>query len=577
MKIKKIGIVSLSSGIIGEDVVKHEIEIGVRRLEQYGVEAVFLPNAQKGLAYLNEHPEARAQDLLDAFADDSIDLILCAIGGLDTHRLLPYLFDHDELKRVVKQKPFLGFSDTTKNHLMLHKLGIKTFYGQAFLCDICEIADEMLPYTKQYFEELLETGAICAIRPSAVWYAEREDFSEAGVGVPAPSFPNRGFELLSGSPIFEGEILGGCLESIYDILDNTRHESSADLCSAYDLFPSLEEWRGKILLLETSENRPEPELFRTMLRKLVERGLFDVIAGVLVGKPQNEAYYEEYKQILFEEIPNRELPILYNLNVGHATPRCIVPFGVKALVNADEQIIRFENEAEHEIAKEHKKTEEHIDGASTGKKHKQKNRKTIIRALAACLILPVLMIGASKYRTTIPQNVIVPVSENSTEMQAIKLLTEPDGSVHFYEFKTTDEYKALRLYYYEYGSGDLLKKEHMEINFDAFGSPKSGQILIFQDFANFQIKTVIATEHSKVSTQMPILEDLEARAYYGRSSTRIEGETEILYDMEEPLLGLIYDNDEMRMLSVYDIASGKTDMLKENDYVYLISYEFCKA
>ena len=35
------------------------------------------------------------------------------------------------------------------------KLGLKTYYGQAFLPDICELSDEMLPYTKKYFEEFV--------------------------------------------------------------------------------------------------------------------------------------------------------------------------------------------------------------------------------------------------------------------------------------------------------------------------------------------------------------------------------------------------------------------------------------
>ncbi|MBO5598887.1 MAG: hypothetical protein J5943_09855 [Oribacterium sp.] len=31
-----------------------------------------------------------------------------------------------------------------------------------------------------------------------------------------------------------------------------------------------------------------------------------------------------------------------NINVGHATPRCIIPFGVNATVDVDNQVIRFE-------------------------------------------------------------------------------------------------------------------------------------------------------------------------------------------------------------------------------------------
>ena len=47
MKVKKIGIVSLSSGVLGEDFVKHEVKIGVERLKQYGIEVDFLPHALK--------------------------------------------------------------------------------------------------------------------------------------------------------------------------------------------------------------------------------------------------------------------------------------------------------------------------------------------------------------------------------------------------------------------------------------------------------------------------------------------------------------------------------------------------
>ena len=84
MKVKKIGIVSLSSGVLGEDFVKHEIQIGLSRLDDYGVEVKFLPNALKGMEYIKEHPEKRAEDLIAAFKDDSIDMILCAIGNIKT-------------------------------------------------------------------------------------------------------------------------------------------------------------------------------------------------------------------------------------------------------------------------------------------------------------------------------------------------------------------------------------------------------------------------------------------------------------------------------------------------------------
>ena len=111
--IRTVGIVSLSSGILGEPFVQHEVRLGLARLQDYGLQVRFLPHARAGLEALRAHPEWRAEDLLQAFRDPEIDLILCAIGGDDTYRLAPYLFETGELQRAVTQKPFLGFSDTT--------------------------------------------------------------------------------------------------------------------------------------------------------------------------------------------------------------------------------------------------------------------------------------------------------------------------------------------------------------------------------------------------------------------------------------------------------------------------------
>ena len=102
--VSTIGIVSLSSGIIGEDFVKHEVDLGVQRLKNLGLNPTFLPHSLKGLDFIKDHPEARAEDLIHAFSDDSIDMILCTIGGDDTYRLLPYLFENDQLQKVIKQK-----------------------------------------------------------------------------------------------------------------------------------------------------------------------------------------------------------------------------------------------------------------------------------------------------------------------------------------------------------------------------------------------------------------------------------------------------------------------------------------
>ena len=344
-RIRCVGIVSLSHGMLGEPYEKHQLELGLRRLEACGVKVKFMDHTLAGAAFLQAHPEARAADWLQAFRDEEVDLILTAIGGDDTFRLLPYLFGHEELKNALEQKCFLGFSDTTTNHFMLAKLGLPSFYGQAFLPDVCELAEDMLPYTRRYLEELLATRRIKEITPSPLWYDNRTDYSPAALGTEMPSHPNRGFVLLQGPAVFSGSILGGCIDTIFDYFDGGRYAESPALCEKYGLFPPAEEWEGKILLLESSEEKPTPERYREALEHLKARGVFDHIRGILVGQPQDRCYEAEYWELLREVVGTPALPILANLPVGHSTPRCIVPFGVQCTVDAEAQKISFDYDA----------------------------------------------------------------------------------------------------------------------------------------------------------------------------------------------------------------------------------------
>ena len=69
--------------------------------------------------------------------------------------------------------------------------------------------------------------------------------------------------------------------------------------------------------------------------------MFDVVAGVIVGKPQDEAFYEEYKDIWKKTVNNDQLPIVYNVNFGHATPRCALQYGTMARVDMEKKVIIF--------------------------------------------------------------------------------------------------------------------------------------------------------------------------------------------------------------------------------------------
>ena len=143
-----------------------------------------------------------------------------------------------------------------------------------------------------------------------------------------------GFEVIQGKGIFEGKLLGGCLD-VFQMFIGT------------DIWPEKDEWEGKILFLETSEDKPSPMQVKYFLRNLNAIGIFDKITGIIVGKPKGETYYDEYKEIfksvIGEEANKKSLPILYNVNFGHSAPMCILPYGMNAKVDLEKKEIIIDN------------------------------------------------------------------------------------------------------------------------------------------------------------------------------------------------------------------------------------------
>ncbi len=334
----KVAIVSLSSGILGEDFAAHELRLGEKRIAKLGLNIEYMPNSRKGIKFIKDNPSARADDLKMAFADDSIKAIICAIGGDDTFRTIPFLMDDRDFVELVKKKPkiFLGFSDTTNNHLMFYKLGLQTYYGQAFLTDFAEFGDDMMAYTKKWSQELIKPTKNKGISSSPVWYEERTDYGFDQVGIdPKSNVETRGFEVLRGGGVIAGRLLGGCIESLYEQLAGERYDTETEIIQRYKIFPAPSEWSGKILFAETSEERPSPERLKKMLVKLDSAKVFESVAAIIVGKPQDEVNYEEYKKVWLNITEKYNTPIMYNINFGHSAPRCILPYGGEVSIDFD--------------------------------------------------------------------------------------------------------------------------------------------------------------------------------------------------------------------------------------------------
>ena len=105
--------------------------------------------------------------------------------------------------------------------------------------------------------------------------------------------------------------------------------------------PTLNEWKEKILFLETSEEKMSPEKLEEALNIFKHKGIFESIKGLIIGKPVDEVYYAEYKEIYKKVVYDLKTPILYNVNFGHSYTKAILPYDSQCTIDLDIKNIKI--------------------------------------------------------------------------------------------------------------------------------------------------------------------------------------------------------------------------------------------
>lgn len=321
----KVATVSLSWGGAGDDEILWRYEQGKERLQNvFGLEVVEMPHTLKGSEFVYNNPEKRAEDLMMAFSDKSIKGIFSCIGGEESIRMLPYI-DFDIIGN--NPKVFIGYSDSTTTHLICLKAGISSFYGASVLNEFAENV-KMHDYTVKYINKaLFSNGPIGKIEPPEYWTSERVPWLIENKYTERKMQPNTGYELLQGTGIAQGRLIGGCVEVL-------------EMAKQTPLWPNDDAWKGAVLFLETSEDMPEPTYVEYWLRNYGTQGILNKINGIIWGKPYDNKYYDEYKEVIYKvlkELELNNLPVLYNVSFGHTLPMTVIPYGALAEINCEEK------------------------------------------------------------------------------------------------------------------------------------------------------------------------------------------------------------------------------------------------
>ncbi|MGI8770873.1 MAG: S66 peptidase family protein [Acidobacteriaceae bacterium] len=277
----RLAVVSLASSANPERVHR-----GVEALQRLGYLPQLFPTAlAKSPPYFAGTPADRLADLHRAFADPTIDGILCTRGGYGSN----YLLEGMDLELIRSHpKPFIGYSDYTAIQTwMLDQASMPVFHGPMVAADFALESGVDLPsFQAALGGEAYILGPAAGLRP-----------------------------LRSGTA--RGILYGGCLSLLTQSL-GTRFAAQTE---------------GKLLFLEDVGAKPYQA--DRMLRHLMLAGKLEGVTGIVFGEMLDCSSPNTAPSLLEDAImgvlDRFHGPIAIGLRSGHVSRANVtLPLGVEA-------------------------------------------------------------------------------------------------------------------------------------------------------------------------------------------------------------------------------------------------------
>jgi len=270
--------------------------------------------------YRSGTPRARAAELMALFRNPDVKAIMSTIGGANSSSLLPYL-DFDEIR--ANPKVFCGYSDVTALHMAIwSQTGLSTFYGPAVVPSLGEFPTGF-EYTCESFLDatMRHRAGQRLIQPPVSWSNQAPKFGDANASDPAARIwqDNKGLQTLLPGKI-SAPIVCANLNTLIAV-------------AGTPYFPRL---TGHILMIE--EMWAPFSRYERNLRQLQLMGVFDEIAGLIVGKPEIVDFERapfSTEALLLEILGDVQYPVAYNGDFGHTHPMITLAQGAQISLNAE--------------------------------------------------------------------------------------------------------------------------------------------------------------------------------------------------------------------------------------------------
>jgi muramoyltetrapeptide carboxypeptidase LdcA involved in peptidoglycan recycling len=307
-------------------------EQALDRVRDLGLEPVEYPTTRR-----QGSPQERAEDLMAAFEDPSVTAVMATVGGDDQVTVLRHL---DPARMTVAPKRFLGYSDNTHVANWLWDHGIGSVYGGSTQVHLGPgpVVDpvHLASLRAALFGGTHEVEVVSRTYDVGFDWDTPQALTERPPDAPAEAWTWAG-----PATRVTGRTWGGCLESVAETMEVGRW-----------MMPG-ESYAGCVLLLEPSEERPDPEVCFRVLRALGERGILAASAALLWGRPPvgdhghtpspeaAAARRADYRAAVLRAVSDYapDLVVAMDVDFGHTSPQVVLPYGGEVTVDGERRRI----------------------------------------------------------------------------------------------------------------------------------------------------------------------------------------------------------------------------------------------
>ena len=289
---------------------KEKIDIAIKEIEKLGLKVIETPNVRKD-GIVSSSGQERANELLELYKNPDVKYIISARGGEFLMEMLPYL---DEHRDIIKNNPkwFQGFSDPS-----LLNLYITTNFNIATINmeNVSEYAMNPRYNSIQNAIDFIFTNKEVYVQDSFEKY-QKEEFEEGhlkGYNLTEENI----YECSKKEVEFSGRLIGGCIDT-FNLIAGTKLDNISNFVSQF-------EEEGVIWYLDNCELSP-CEFYRR-LWYMDQMGYFKNVKGFLIGRSfmqKNDNEWFSFKDAVERALIKFNVPIVYNVDIGHVPPQMYV-------------------------------------------------------------------------------------------------------------------------------------------------------------------------------------------------------------------------------------------------------------